>query len=66
MYGFIFGLFSLAVVLLYGMLHTFYLVTKLSDESDDKRKYIKYGFTLGFSSLISFVLGSIVYFYGVG
>lgn len=66
MYGFIFGLFSLALLFFYGMVHTFYFVRKLKNQVDDKRKYIRYGSLLGIYGSISCILAILVYYYGVG
>ncbi|OIJ21365.1 hypothetical protein BKP45_00880 [Anaerobacillus alkalidiazotrophicus] len=66
MYSFVFALISLAMVLLYGMLHTFLFVNKMRQELEDKRKYLRYGSILGIFGCVSLCLGIILYFYGVG
>ncbi|MFN7249257.1 MAG: hypothetical protein ACK4M9_00450 [Anaerobacillus sp.] len=66
MYGFVFGLFSLALLFFYGMIHTLNFVRKMKCEHEHKRKYLKYAWMLGLYGFISSGLGIVVYYYGVG
>lgn len=66
MYSFVFGLFSLALLFFYGMLHTFFFAKKLKHQLENKRKYMKYGSMLGLYGCLSVMLAIIVYYYGVG
>ncbi|MCT8139500.1 hypothetical protein H1D32_18390 [Anaerobacillus sp. CMMVII] len=66
MYGFIFGMLSLALLLFYGMIHTFFFVKKLKHEHENKKKYIRYGSMLGLYGCLSFIIAIILYYYGVG
>jgi hypothetical protein len=67
MYGLVFGLFSLALLFFYGMIHTLNFVRKMKYEHEHhKRKYLKYAWMLGLYGFISSGFGIIVYYYGVG
>ncbi|RXI99889.1 hypothetical protein DS745_13500 [Anaerobacillus alkaliphilus] len=66
MYGFVFGLFALALLFMYGMIHTFSLVKKMKFEIEHREMYIRYGRMLGFYGCVSFLIGIIFYVYGVG
>ncbi len=66
LYGFVFGLFAVALLFMYGMIHTFSLVKRTNDELEHKNKYLRYGRLLGLYGCLSFALGVIVYFYGIG
>ena len=66
MYALSFGLFSLALIFIYGMVHTFYLVKKMKQDVKSRKKYVIYGSKLGLYGCLSFLLGIVVYIYGGG
>lgn len=66
MYSLIFGLFSLAFLLFFGMVHTIKYAKKLKCNVNCKTKYIKYGRMLGVSGSVSLILAILLYYYGIG
>ncbi|OIJ11874.1 hypothetical protein BKP35_11285 [Anaerobacillus arseniciselenatis] len=66
MYGIIFALFSLALLLFYGMTHTFIFVRKMKRDFECKKTYVRYGRFLGATGCVSLILAILLYYFGVG